>query len=200
MTRPHPPSRSRRTSVAAAAIVVAMIAPATQAESSDPAGMGDAILKDARGARLPLGQLLREHRFTVVVFYAATCPCFAAHVDRLQRLATEFGPQGVGFLVVDSERHTAREPAPPPLVAPALPLFRDEDGRLARNLGALYATESYVVDAHGSIRYRGGIDSDRKHLRVDTQPFLRQALLKLVSGNAPALASSKALGCALKLL
>ena len=183
-----------------AAIVLATIAPAAQAEASIPGGVGDAVLRDARGSGVPLAQLLSGHRFTVVVFYSAACPCFAAHVERLQRLAEEFAPQGVGFVVVDSERHAAHEASPPSLVAPALPLFRDDDGRLARRLGALYATESYVVDAHGDLRYRGGIDSDRKYLRTDTQPHLREALVGLVSGKAPAFASSKALGCALKLL
>ncbi len=201
MTRLPPRSKSRKASVAAmAATVLATIAPVPQAKASIAGSVGDAVLKDARGTSVPLAQLLSEHRFTVVVFYSAACPCFAAHVERLRRLAEEFAPQGVGFVVVDSERHTAREPSTPALVAPALPLFRDEDGRFARQLGALYATESFVVDAHGGVRYRGGIDSDRKYLRADTQPYLRQALVGLVSGKVPVFASSKALGCALKLL
>jgi hypothetical protein len=184
---------------AAVAIALAVIAPTAHAEASTPGSVGDAVLKDPRGSSVPIAQLLSDHPFTVVVFYSGTCPCFAAHVDRLQRLAAEFAPQGVGFVAVDSERHAAREPSPPSLVAPAIPLFRDEDGRLARHLGALYASESYVIDAHGGVRYRGGIDSDRKYLRTDAQPYLREALFGLVSGRAPAFASSKALGCALKL-
>src|ERR1700722_3341005 len=116
MTRPPPRSRSRRTSVAAlAAIAWAAIASATHAETSATEAVSAAVLKDAQGASVPLAQLLRRHRFTVVVFYSADCPCFAAHVNRLERLAAELAPQGVGFVVVDSERHTARGPSPPPL-------------------------------------------------------------------------------------
>ncbi len=92
------------------------------------------------------------------------------------------------------------DPPVPREVAPGLPIFRDEGGTLARRLGASYATESYIVDATGHVRYRGGIDSDRKYLRPDTQPYLRQALLKLLAGQGPAFATTKALGCALRLL
>jgi hypothetical protein len=192
-------SRSARLP-ALTAIALALTAPAARAESPTAAGLGDAVLRDARGAPVQLAQLLGSHRFTVVVFYSGTCPCFAAHVDRLRRLVADLEPQGVGFVLVDSERHGAAETPPPPPVAPALPLYRDEEGRLARRLGALYATESFVLDAGGVVRYQGGIDGDRKYLRTDTPPYLRQALLGLIAGKAPAFASSKALGCALRLL
>ena len=102
--------------------------------------------------------------------------------------------------MVDSERHPQGTPALPTEIAPGLPLLRDESGELARRLGALYATESYVLDPTGRVRYQGGVDSDRKYLRPDAQPYLRQALLKLLSSDAPAFATGKALGCALRLM
>ena len=170
-----------------------------RAESSS-AEAGDAVLRDARGATLTLAALTRPHKFTVITFYAVACPCFAAHVERLRQLASELAPQGVGFLVVDSERHAKDEPPVPREIGPGLPIFRDEGGTLARRLGASFATESYIEDATGRIRYRGGIDDDRKYLRPDTQPYLRQALLKLLAGDRSALATTKPLGCALRLL
>ena len=147
-----------------------------------------------------MASLARGHRLTVVIFYAAGCPCFAAHVERLRQLEAELGYQGVGFVVVDSERRAPGERPPPPEIAPGLPILRDENAELARRLGAAYATESYILDSSGRVRYQGGVDSDRKYLRPDAQPYLRQALLKLLSGDAPAFATSKALGCALRLL
>jgi hypothetical protein len=158
------------------------------------------MLRDARGQVAPLATLARANKLTVVIFYAATCPCFSAHVERLRQLQAELGPRGVGFLVVDSERHGPREPPLPAEVAPGLPLLRDESAVLAKRLGALYATESYILDPAGKVRYQGGVDSDRKYLRPDAQPYLRHALLKLLAGDAPELATSKALGCALRLM
>ena len=106
----------------------------------------------------------------------------------------------MGFVVVDSERRAPGERPPPPEIAPGLPILRDENAELAKRLGAAYATESYILDSSGRVRYQGGVDSDRKYLRPDAQPYLRRALLKLLSGDAPAFATSKALGCALRLL
>jgi hypothetical protein len=175
------------------------IAAAARGESAPPSP-ADAVLRDAHDLRVPVAQLVRGNRFTVIVFYGATCPCFTAHRARLQKLAAELAPRGVGFAIVDSERHAAGEPPIPERVATNLPLLRDDGGDLARRLRARYATESFVLDAAGRVRYRGGIDSDRKVLNADAQPYLRQALASLLAGNPPPLATSKALGCALRLL
>jgi hypothetical protein len=180
------------------ALLLCALVPPARAEPPPPA-LGDAVVRDARGALVPLAGVARAHRFTVIVFYSATCPCFDAHRARLRQLAAELGPRGVGVVLVDSERRAAGDPPPPPAAAGDLPIFRDDGGALARRLGARYATESYVVDAAGQARYRGGIDSDRKYLRDDAQPYLRAALDRLLAGNAPPFTTSKALGCALRL-
>jgi Redoxin len=175
------------------------ITPVARGESELP-NLNDTVLRDARNTIVPLERIVSGHRLTVIVFYGATCPCFAAHRERLQKLATDLAPRGVGFVIVDSERHVPGEAPAPQAVAPHLPVFRDDGGRLARRLGARYATESFVVDAAGQVRYRGGIDSDRKVLNSDADPTLGKALDSLLAGKAPPLTTSKALGCALRLL
>ena len=181
-------------------MLACLVSSAQSRAGSGPPDVGNATVRDARGQVTSLTALARSHKLTVVIFYAAGCPCFAAHVDRLRQLERELGPQDVAFVVVDSERHGPGDASPPEEIAPGLPLLRDESGDLARRLGARYATESYVLDPMGRVRYQGGVDSDRKYLRPDAHPFLREALLKLLSGSAPAFATSKALGCALRLL
>jgi hypothetical protein len=74
----------------------------------------------------------------------------------------------------------------------------DPGGVLARALGAEYATESFVLDAAGAVRYHGGLDSDRKQLHDDARPFLQDALDDLLAGKPLRTAESKALGCALQ--
>jgi hypothetical protein len=189
---------SRQGALALSAWLSLATALSARAQSPAPQG-GDAVLRDESGAAVSLAELTRAHKLTVVVFYAVACPCFAAHVERLRQLASELGPRGVGFVIVDSERHAKSDPPVPREVAPGLPIFRDEGGSLARRLGASYATESFIEDATGHVRYRGGIDTDRKYLRPDAEPYLRQALLKLLAGQGPPFATTKALGCALRL-
>ena len=195
-----PARRASRQGALAASVWLSLATALSARAEPPPPDVRDAVLRDARGATITLAELTRAHRLTVFTFYGATCPCFAAHVERLRQLASELGPQGVGFVVVDSERHAKGDPPVPREVAPGLPIFRDEGGTLARRLDARYATESYIEDATGHIRYRGGIDSDRKYLRPDAQPYLRQALARLLAGDGPALATTKAVGCALRLL
>jgi hypothetical protein len=159
----------------------------------------DAVLRDARGAVVPLSGILAAHRYTVIVFYSSSCPCFAAHIARIGQLARELGQRDVGFLAVDSERHGPGEPSSPAEAAPGLPLFRDAGGLLARRLNARYATQSFVVDRAGRVRYDGGIDSDRKSLTSAPRTYLRDTLVRLLATDGPRYASSKTLGCALKL-
>lgn len=166
------------------------------APASPLAGM---VLVDGRGTPVPLEPRARTHRFLVIVFYSATCPCFEAHVERLATLARELAGEEVALLAVDSERHAGGAPALPLALAEGLPLMRDPDARLALRLGARFATESFVFDAAGALRFRGGIDDDRKLLHPGARAHLREALRALLSGAAPANDSAKALGCTLRL-
>ena len=162
-----------------------------------PPELGDVTLKGAAGS---LKTQVRSHRLTVITFFAASCPCFAAHAERLRALAQELEPRGVQLLVVDSERHRSGEAPSPVVPGTSLPILRDEGGLLARRLGARFATESFVFDTAGALRYRGGIDSDRKYLSEHPSHSLRAALLDLLAGSAPEYATSKTLGCALRLM
>lgn len=157
----------------------------------------EGALRSARGETLELASIVRQQRLTVVVFFSQTCPCFAAHQSRLVELARELAPRGVRFVVVDSERHDDHVQAAS--LAPELPVLRDDGARLARRLDARYATEAFVFDATGGLRYRGGIDGDRKVLSATPKTYLRDALTALLQDRAPAFTSAKALGCVLRL-
>jgi peroxiredoxin len=165
-----------------------------------PPGGNDIFLRDGAGRSVPLSTITAQHRFTVVVFYSSSCPCFAAHVQRLGSLSAELGKRDVAFVGVDSERHAASEPSPPAEAAPGVPLLRDEGGTLARRLCARFATESFVIDRAGEVRYQGGVDDDRKELKPNAKMYLRDALLGLLRSDMPRHQTAKALGCALRLL
>jgi hypothetical protein len=157
------------------------------------------VLRAHDGASIDLGSVVRQHRLTAVVFFSATCPCFAVHRARLAALLREFGARDVDFLIVDSERHSPGDVTPADLPESGLPILRDDGARLAHHLGAQYATETFVFDVTGALRYRGGFDSDRKYLETTPRTYLRDALVALLQDKAPPSASSKALGCSLRL-
>jgi hypothetical protein len=140
-------------------------------------------------------------RFTVFVFFAKSCPCFGAHDARLRALADKFGSRGVRFVIVDPEVGRTVQDDALAIQGRNLPgpVFLDAGAQLASRVGAVYATYSVVVDASGQIRYRGGIDSDKSHLRSDNTPYLADALDDLTAGRQPRRAEGKTLGCALQM-
>ncbi len=186
--------------VVAAQIVAALLVSAL-ASAAPPAApdLSDIVLEQGAGI-IKLRALVREHRFTAIVFFSATCPCFDAHRARLATLVHEMERKDVRFVIVDSERRPGGEAAVRSVPATDLPVLDDPGGKLARRLDAAYATETFVFDASGSLRYRGGIDDDRKTLSKTPRAHLRDALLGLLAGTAPAYATSKTLGCVLRLL
>jgi hypothetical protein len=178
-------------SAGAAALGAAWVAP----------DLSDISLRRSRDAISSLRTAIAEHRFTVVTFFSSTCPCFAVHRARLAALARETEARGVRFIIVDSERRASGQAAAAPAFVPdtALPLFRDEEARLARRLGARFATETFVFDVAGTLRYQGGIDDDRTVLSRAPRARLREELVALLDGAAPAFVSTKSLGCVLRL-
>ena len=143
----------------------------------------------------------RADAYTVVIFFSPDCHVLAAHDDRIRKLAADFGPPRVRILGVDPEVDASleRDRAEVERRRYPFPVVIDRGGELARSLGATFAGYTVVLDHAGNARYRGGIDSDRVHLRDDATRYLADALTDLLGGKAPRVAESKALGCALRL-
>jgi hypothetical protein len=137
---------------------------------------------------------------TVLVFFSSHCPCVAAHDARLVALANEFMPRGVHFLALDSEvdADEARDRIEATSRHYPFPIAIDREARIARAVGAEYATFSVVVDEHGKIVFRGGIDSDRTHLKPDATPYLHDALDDVLARRPLRRTTANTLGCALR--
>ncbi len=160
----------------------------------------NATLTSTDGATRAYKDLVAAAPWTVLVFVSSECPCLDAHLDRLRELSATYGPRGVQFLAVDSEVGRTKEllTGEARTFALGFPLVLDPGARVANALGAEYATYSVVVDREGNVRYRGGIDSDKRKLHNDATPFLRDALDDLLAGTQPRRAEGKTLGCMLR--
>lgn len=137
---------------------------------------------------------------TVLVFYSPHCHCLSAHEARLLALYERYHPRGVQFYLVDSEVGATPERDAAEVRAHGYPfsMVTDAGAKLADQVGAKYASYAVVADAQGTIRYRGGIDSDAIHLTRDATPYLANALDDLLAGRDPRTPEAKALGCALQ--
>ena len=137
---------------------------------------------------------------TVLVFFSEHCPCMRAHDPRLVALANEYASRGVTFFAIDSEvgATVASDAAQARDRAYPFPILVDHDARLARAVGAEYATYSVVLDDAGDVLYRGGFDGDHTHLSATATPYLRDALDDIVARRPVRRAQTEALGCALR--
>ena len=81
--------------------------------------------------------------------------------------------------------------------APSAYLF-DGDGKVGHLYGAKTTPHMYIIDASGTLRYMGGIDSipstDKDDLAKATQ-YVPQALAELKAGNPVSIATSEPYGC-----
>jgi peroxiredoxin len=158
------------------------------------------VLPGTDGAKHDLAEEARSARLLVLFFSAWTCPCQTVHDVRIRELYSRYHPLGVDVLAVDSETAGSMSRAKEEVVRRGydFPVLLDAGGALARALGAQYATESFVLDPTGVVRYHGGVDSDRNELHDDARPYLQNALDDLLAGKSPRTAESKALGCSLQ--
>lgn len=165
-----------------------------------PTAVSGFALKTVAGAPFVLGASVEQSPFTVFEFFSADCPVQKAHDQRLIELYRRYQTQGVQFFAVDSEMGASTEHAVQEKRKRGypFPMLIDEQSRFADSLGASYSTFSIVVDRTGTIRYQGGIDSDRVRPRPDSTPYLQNALDDLLAGRAPRQAVGNVYGCMLR--
>jgi len=152
------------------------------------------------GKAYVLKDTLAASRFTVLVFFAHTCPIMRAHDARVIALAQKYAEKGVRVLLVDSEADATAERAAKDAAERhyPFPILVDADGALAHALGVRFATTAVVLEAGGKVRYRGGIDADKQRLRPESPFYLADALDAVLAGGSPKESETKALGCVLR--
>jgi peroxiredoxin len=141
---------------------------------------------------------------TVVVFTCNHCPYALAWHDRIAQVARDYADRGVRLLAInpnDAGRYprdsfeamrqrVAAEDWP-------MPYLRDETQEVARAYGAKTTPDVFVIDADQRLRYRGAPDSDYDD-PAQNAAWLRDALDAVLSGQTPAHAETRPVGCSIK--
>ena len=134
-------------------------ASASADDATDAQLIAEFALRDYRGREWSLSELA-DHRFVVVLFLGTECPLAKLYAGRLTQLAEEYGPRGVAFLGIDSNRqdslteilHFAR------IHGIEFPVLKDVGNRVADQFAAERTPEVFVLDSERRVRYRGRID------------------------------------------
>ncbi len=159
----------------------------------------DFTLPDYLGQEHSLADF-EDKQLVVVAFLGVECPLAKLYAGRLQSLADEYGPQGVGFLAVDSNaqdslteiasyarRHGVR-----------FPVLKDRGNEVAELIGAERTPQVFLLDRSRKVRYAGRVD-DQYVVGIvrdaPTREDLREAIDELLAGRSVSTPVTKALGC-----
>ena len=161
-------------------------------------------LLEPTGEATSLGDLWRAGG-ALVVFTSNTCPYSIDWLDRLPRLAVRAAEGDVAFVVVNSNARKRRATDSPEAMAQlaadngfTFPYLVDPEAQLADALGAQRTPEVYLFDAEHTLVYRGALDDHSGLFEEVTAHWAQNALDQLLAGEAVAVPSTQALGCAVQ--
>jgi hypothetical protein len=181
----------------AATIVLAVMTPSLRAVELPPARpvSGFTVL-DMRGK-------LRNYRslrggVTVVMFFSTRCPMSNAFNHRRKLLYQDYRSR-VRFIVIDSNSNESMDEVRTYAkdTAFGFPVYKDLDNKVAELFGARNTTESFVLDATGTMRYRGYIE-DAPNAERTTKQGLRLAIEAVVSGQPVVTPETNGIGCGIR--
>ena len=156
-------------------------------------------LKNYDGKEYTLAGLLKEHKFTVLMFMSTECPVSNGYNDRMEKLYERFNSKGVAIVGVNSNKEEDMKA----IAAHSkehgfkFPVLKDEKNKIADAYGAQVTPETFVFNQQGKLLYHGRIDDSRKLEKVQSHD-LADALEKLLAGKAITSIQPKAFGCTIK--
>lgn len=136
---------------------------------------------------------LRKGKVLVVFFTASDCPLSKLYRPGILRFAAGAIEQGATCLLVYPNPSDMPEKS-----GVDFPVAHDRDGRIARALKADRTTDSFVIDASGTLRYRGAIDDQYGigyKRDAPTRTYLKDAFEAVMAGEEPPVTATIAPGC-----
>lgn len=189
----------RKSIVAGLVIVCAICSPAA-ADSLSTADLRELTMLDARGGRHTLAAGPQQAG-TVFVFLSSECPISRQYVPELNRLANAAKSNKIGFFGVLSDPGATRKQAVrfADEFQIAFPLLFDASRELADLFAPRNVPEAFLVDAGGTVRYRGRIDDlysdiDKKRSQP-TRHDLLEAMTALAARLPIAMPQTVPVGC-----
>jgi len=205
----------RRPAAGAAFLAAAILAPTLMIASACLAGMpgGAELSIGAPGPAFSLkGTDGKAHALasdkgskgTAVIFTCNTCPYSQGYEARLIALAREFQPKGIAFIAINAnDAKTVPGDSFDKMVERAkerdypFPYLQDETQATAAAYGAKVTPHIFLLDAQGTLVYRGRVDDSLEEGKVTKREFT-DALAALAAGKPIPAAETKAFGCSVK--
>jgi hypothetical protein len=160
----------------------------------------DVTVTDVDGKRSTLAGLAGTAG-AVVVIRDAECPVTQRYSPTLAQLEKDYGAKGYTFTYVDITPHTkADAKADAAKYKLTGRTILDSDRAVVNALRASSAAEAFVLDARGTLRYRGAIDDQYGidfNKEAPTISYVREALGRVSAGRDIVMRQTDAPGCVL---
>jgi peroxiredoxin len=143
---------------------------------------------------------LKDKNAVVLIFTCNSCPFAREYEDRVKALATKYGGDSGKVAIVAVNVNKVVEDSPEKMKARAkeqnfnFPYLYDGTQKIAKDYGATYTPEFFVIDKDRKIAYMGALDdaSDASKVKVH---YVEDALDALLKGAKPKTAETLARGC-----
>ncbi len=138
---------------------------------------------------------------TVVVFTCNSCPYAQDVESRLVALHEKYADQGVRLVAINVNKiEEDRLPAMRSKAEQAgfrFPYLFDETQQIARQFGAIYTPEFYVLDEDWQVAYMGSLDDSPNGKQV-TERYVETAIDAVLQGKPPAVTETVPIGCGVR--
>ena len=132
------------------------------------------------------------------------CPYVLAWEDRINALQREYADRGVRIVAINSNDAVAYPTDSFDAMVEhareadyAFDYLYDESQEVARALGSERTPEAFVFDSDRRLVYHGAVDDSREEADV-TEHYLGEAIEAVLTGGAPSIADTPAVGCTVK--
>jgi len=144
---------------------------------------------------------LKDKQVVVLIFTCNSCPVAVGYEDRIIAFAKKVADKPVAVVAVnvntieadrlDKMTDRAKDKGF------TFPSLYDESQKIAKDYGASYTPEFFVLDRDRRIAYMGALD-DVSPPKEPSKHFLDDAVQSLLEGRKPVVSETRARGCAIR--
>lgn len=144
---------------------------------------------------------LKDKAVVVVVFTCASCPVAADYEERIGELATRYAAKSVAVVpICVNHGKQDRLDALTARVEKRKLKFHylyDESQRIAKEFGAVFTPEFFVLDQERKVRYMGAMDDATDATKVQSK-WVEEAIEAILAGETPKTTETIGRGCRIR--
>jgi peroxiredoxin len=147
----------------------------------------------------------QDQPFLLVVFWCNHCPYVRAWESRLIEIGRQYGPKGVGIVLINANDAVGYpDDRMELMIARArdqhypFPYLRDDSQTVAHAYGARVTPHPMLFDQERRLVFQGRIDDNSDHPERVHRHYLADALDHALAGTPVAPAEQSVLGCSVK--